>query len=237
MSVFNKRVSLDRGLSGLFFLVVLLLASCSNDDSSIAGNILNTGTDGSTSFDPSVLEEAIDALPLESVSIDESDGLIYMREEEKLAGDTYAAMFDLWGSQIFVNISNSEQTHTGAVLLLLERYAITDPVATNGAGVFVDANLQGLYDTLTAQGSASMVDALMAGAAIEEIDIIDIDAQLDSYVDNQDIILVYENLLRGSRNHLRAFVRNLEVQGITYQPQYLSQDVYDSIISTDIEAG
>jgi hypothetical protein len=146
-------------------------------------------------------------------------------------------MFDIWGSKIFNNISNSEQTHTDAVLILLDRYGITDPVGTNDVGIFVNATLQGLYDTLIAQGSASLVDALLVGAAIEEIDIIDIQTQLDSYVDNQDIALVYDNLLKGSRNHLRAFVRNLEAQGMIYLPQYLSQDVYDSIINADLETG
>jgi hypothetical protein len=38
------------------------------------------------------------------------------------------------------------------------------------------------------------------------------------------IQLVYENLMKGSRNHLRAVVSNLERQaGETYQPQYLGR--------------
>jgi hypothetical protein len=88
-----------------------------------------------------------------------------------------------------------------------------------------------------AQGSASLIDALLVGAAIEEIDIIDIQNLVDALDGNDDIALVYENLMKGSRNHLRAFVRNLEGQGVVYQPQYLSQDVYDAIINADFEAG
>ena len=46
---------------------------------------------------------------------------------------------------------------------------------------------------------------------------------------------MYENLLKGSRNHLRAFVRTLERQGISYEPVYLEQEVYDVIIGTSTE--
>ncbi len=42
--------------------------------------------------------------------------------------------------------------------------------------------------------------------------------------DNEDVKLVYENLMKGSMNHLRAFMRNLEKYGVTYEPQYLSAD-------------
>ena len=76
----------------------------------------------------------------------------------------------------------------------------------------------------------------MAGAAIEEIDIRDLKEQM-SFVESEDIRTVYENLMRGSRNHLRAFVRNLSMRDITYKPQYLSQKEYDEIINSPNEPG
>jgi hypothetical protein len=49
---------------------------------------------------------------------------------------------------------------------------------------------------------------------------------------------VFENLLKGSRNHLRAFVSTMARQtGETVQPQYLSQDAYDAIINSATETG
>jgi len=72
------------------------------------------------------------------------------------------------------------------------------------------------------------------GAAIEEIDIIDLKKALLE-IDNQDIVLVYQNLLKGSRNHLRAFVNALAGQGVTYAPQYMALADFQAIISTPME--
>jgi len=80
-----------------------------------------------------------------------------------------------------------------------------------------------------AQGSLSVKDALLTGAAIEEIDILDLEEYM-AQTDREDILLVYDNLKRGSENHLRAFVNNLDRQRIEYAPQYLSQKEYDRII-------
>jgi hypothetical protein len=94
--------------------------------------------------------------------------------------------------------------------------------------------LQGLYTQLAASGAVSLVEALKVGAAIEEIDMLDINSAL-LRVDNQDIVLVYQNLLKGSRNHLRAFVSNLLQQGVSYVPQYMYPAAYAAIISAPME--
>ena len=219
-----------------FFLILTsLTTSCSNEDVGGSADVTATSSGGSASFDEDKLTDALSDLPIEGLSDNEIAGLKFMREEEKLARDTYITMFEIWDSIIFYNISNSEQTHTDAVLELLERYNIVDPVGDNVIGVFTDITLQDLYDTLIAQGSASLIDALLVGAAIEEIDIIDIQEQIDNYVDNQDIALVYDSLLKGSRNHLRSFTSNLEKQCVIYQPQYLSQQVYDEMVNSAAE--
>jgi len=220
----------------IFLTLPFYITGCSSSDSDDEEiSITATDDDGSTSVDDVVLTDVLDALPLDGLSSAESDGLVFMREEEKLAYDVYIYLFDLWGSKVFDNIANSELTHTDAMLTLLVRYNITDPVGSNAAGVFVDTSLQDLYDTLTAQGTASLIDALIVGAIIEEVDIIDIQALVDALEGNEDIALVYESLLKGSRNHLRAFVSNLENKGEIYQPQYLSQEVYDAIMNADFE--
>ena len=116
---------------------------------------------------------------LDDLSDNEAAGLVFMREEEKLARDVYIYLYETWGQKTFDNIAVSEQAHTDAMLELLHKYGIDDPVGDNPEGIFVDQNLQGLYDTLTATGSASLIDALLVGAAIEEIDLIDIKHLVD----------------------------------------------------------
>lgn len=50
--------------------------------------------------------------------------------------------------------------------------------------------------------------------------------------------LVYGNLLKGSRNHLRSFTGNLESRtGVTYEPEYLTVDQYEVIVSAPMERG
>lgn len=161
----------------------------------------------------------------------ETADLLYMREEEKLAHDVYMYLYDLWGLPVFNNIASSESTHTASVLALLNRYGIADPAAGLTEGQFQNAELQALYDTLIQQGGLSLADALKVGAAIEEIDIFDLQDTIANTA-QADIRLVYENLLAGSANHLRAFVNTLQMQtGATYQAQYLSTEAYEAILA------
>jgi hypothetical protein len=154
-----------------------------------------------------------------------------MREEEKLARDVYITLNELWNRRVFGNISGSEQRHMDAIKTLIDRYQLDDPVGVDSLGMFKNKTLQELYNKLIEQGSVSLIEALKVGALIEEIDILDIQNELNEQVDNQDINFVYSNLLKGSYNHLRAFVRNLNRTGVIYIPQKLSENEYLSIIS------
>ena len=102
----------------------------------------------------------------------EIDGLLYMREEEKLAQDVYTSLYQTWNLPVFKNISASEQSHFDALGVLIQRYGLTDPANTQ-AGVFTNPDLQALYNDLMSQGKHSISEALMVGAAIEEIDILE----------------------------------------------------------------
>ena len=154
--------------------------------------------------------------------------LVFLREEERLAGDVYDALGDLWGVQIFDNIGESEDRHTDAVLQLLETYGIDDPAADLPAGQYDDPVLQALYDDLIAQGTVSLVDALHVGATIEDLDIVDL-RERASGIDDIDAVLA--SLEQGSMNHLAAFVGQLERRGEGYVAQYLTQEEVDAIVA------
>lgn len=162
------------------------------------------------------------------ISKAEAADLLFMREEEKLARDVYITLYDEWGQRVFENISQSEQRHMDAVLGLIENYSLEDPALD--FGLFADVELQELYNTLIASGMNTRLDALMVGALIEEVDMEDIVHAMER-TDKADILNVYANLLAGSENHLRAFVRNIEaITGETYVAQVLSQEEVDAIL-------
>jgi hypothetical protein len=168
-------------------------------------------------------------IPASDLNEEEISALLFMREEEKLARDVYNALYAIWGQPTFTNIASSEQMHMDEIKLLLDRYNLADPALEPGS--FTDPNLGALYDQLVAQGSASLTDALKVGAAIEEIDILDLQERL-AQTDNADLQQVFNNLMMGSYNHLNAFVSVLSMQtGETYVPQYLSAEAYATTVT------
>jgi len=142
----------------------------------------------------------------------EASDLIFLREEEKLARDVYLALYDAWGTPIFLNISSSEQKHTDAVANLIAKYGLEDPVVDDTPGVFANPVLAQLYIDLVAQGSeetATLADALEVGVFIEELDIHDIKDLMLPDATQTDVQRVLSNLLAGSYNHLDAFTKSL----------------------------
>lgn len=234
---------------GIAAITVVALAACSsgpsnNATSNGAGEVatgsatgpdpVQVDSDGVTDIPAGSLQPHLDALPVATLTAQEQAGLIWMREEEKLAGDVYAALYDQWSTPIFANIAAAEQTHTDAVKVLLDRYAIADPSAGTAPGTFTDPDIQALYTTLVSQGSTSLVAALTVGSTIEDLDIADLQARTTT---TPDIALVYANLEKGSRNHLRAFTTQLASNGATYTPTHITQAAFDAIVSSGIERG
>lgn len=169
---------------------------------------------------------------LELTNLEKQD-LIFLREEEKLARDVYLYAFEKYQEQIFYNISQSEQQHMNSVLYLLNKYNLEDP-AIEALGIFSNQDLQQLYTQLAAQVDISLIEALKVGATIEDLDIKDI-AEFESNTQNIDILNVYSSLTCGSRNHLRGFVFELDLNGISYTPQFISVEEYNEIIDSEKE--
>ena len=138
----------------------------------------------------------------------EIDGLLFMREEEKLARDSYLTLYNKWHLPIFSKIANSELMHMTRVKDLLDRYGLPDPAAGKAVGEFTNPVLQQLYDDLMAQGSLSSTEALKVGVTIEEVDIKDLKDNIAA-TNKTDILQVYNNLLNASYNHLSAFNNQL----------------------------
>ena len=185
------------------FITAIMLSNCSNEN--------NNAT----------------SVPLTQAEIND---LKFLREEEKLARDVYLYAFNKHQAVIFNNISQSEQTHMNSVLNLMNKYGIPDSASTE-TGVFNNPDLQTLYNSLTKQADISLIEALKAGATIEDLDINDIDNFTVNTI-KPDLLNVYGNLNCGSKNHIRAFTSQLEINGSTYVPQFISLEEYNVILNS-----
>ena len=183
----------------------------------------------SSSCSKSNLEEVLSSSPLEQK---DKEALLFMLEEEKLARDTYTYINDLWSISQFANIKKSEQSHMNSISTLLTKSNVEHTILP--VGVFENRELQNLYNQFINDAAISASKALQIGATIEDLDIVDLENYKISTT-NSAIIKVFNNLLCGSRNHLRSFVKAIINNGDTYTPQYLTQTKYNSIITASQE--
>lgn len=174
-----------------FLILAILLTSCSD----LLTDRYNA--------DPYDVKKSTELTPGE-LSEEEAAGLIYMRQEEKVARDVYIELGQTWDMNIFTNIVSSEQSHMDAVKRMIIKYELEDPVISDEVGVFSDPVFQQMYDDFVLQGQQSPAEAILVGQAIETQDILDLTYQL-TFVDNMDIIKMYNKLLDASERHLSSF--------------------------------
>lgn len=183
--------------------------------------------------------------------------LLFMRAEEKLAHDVYLNLGVKFPDYaVFSNIVNSETKHVETMLNKIVQFGLTDPNFNDGPGEFnadnygeyFTKNYNALIDVDAAE--IPLLQALKNGALIEELDMHDIiycpEVIVETvgditdeygcgmeYTDAKALIRSYGNLLDGSENHLRAFVRTIETtfpEEYPYLAQYLSQEEVDEIL-------
>ena len=130
--------------------------------------------------------------------------LKYLIEEEKLARDVYTYLAKNVTTQKFSNISRSEQTHMNYMAALLTKYKLTNPTTGKAAGVFVNKDIQALYNALTKEGKVGIVQAFGVGVKIEDVDIASL-KQLLAKSMPADVKTALDLLLAASYNHLDAF--------------------------------
>jgi hypothetical protein len=114
--------------------------------------------------------------------------------------------------------------------VLIEKYNLDDPIISDEIGLFTNQELGELYKDLINKGNQSLQSALEVGATIEDLDIYDLEKAMEE-TSNEDIVKVYTNLRNGSENHMRAFVKQLESNGGTYEAQYISSERLMEILS------
>jgi hypothetical protein len=120
------------------------------------------------------------------------------------------------------------------MLALLEKHDVPDPACGLEIGEFRDPEMQALYAQLVAQGLESLEGAVQVGLLIEELDIADLRAA-SRRTDKPEILAVYADLERGSRNHLRAFYRWMRRLDVSYAPAHLAREDFISIAESGHE--
>jgi len=220
-------------LVGLF---ALMFASCTTDSDSLASKslaILNVSTEGISTIQVnnvcSVFVETAD------LTADEIEFLYAIREDEKLAKDVTEAFAAKYPTSIaFRNIAKAEATHIAAIENVLGYYEIEFP-ALGSTGVFANEARQNQYNTMIAKDT-SLVATYKATAYLEEQSIAVFTAVTPN-ITNANIQIIVSNLLRGSSNHFRAYIRQLTTLGETYLPTLLNQTTYDEIINSPYGQG
>ena len=168
-----------------------------------------------------------------AITESEKAAIIFVVQEEKVAHDFYAAMYELHGITPFRSISKSEGLHMDKAKNLIDHFGIEDPNTEyyDTPGKFKTLKFQAMYDDLVRGGSKSIQDALIESAKFEELDIVDIE-KLISTVQNEYIKSTFGSLTGISKDHLKAIVRELSERGIEYSPSYLSKDELNSIVKS-----
>lgn len=226
-------------LLGFGLIALAVLAACGDlsfrEPEGLA-NVTRVDEQGYTDVDLDALDGALADLSMGQLSEAEVEAILYLREVEKLARDVLRVLGEQWDAEVFRRVAESENTHTEAIKALIDRYKLWDPSSVTWDGYYNNEELLALYRQLVRQGERSRVEALRVGATIEEISILDL-REYRAEADDEDVQMVYENLLRASRNHLRLFVAQLWQEGETYERTYLRQNLFDEIVGTPPEPG
>lgn len=203
---------------------LVLSSSCTkgivDTDETVLINAENTDLKSATIPATCILTGTIADVPITGCTITgtvtetEAAGLLFMREEEKMARDIYAYMYEKYKLPVFGNITKSENAHMSAVLRLIVGFNIPDN-STNNPGEFTNTQIAELYNQLIEMGNVSSIEALKVGVLIEQTDIADLQRVLLP-VENASVKTVYTNISKGSEAHLKAYTWNLKVRGVVY---------------------
>ena len=174
-------------------------------------------------------QNIIDSIPLVSLTHEQKETLAYMWDEERLARDLYLALNSLTPSNTLYNIAtNAETQHIISVEALIKKYDLNILNTTDFSGgysaealeaindnEFITPVLTTLYNDLYTLGSQSLEDALKAGCMVEVTDINDLDRDIEIVEGAEDVVIVFENLRKGSYSHYWAFDGALKNMGVS----------------------
>jgi len=218
-------------------LSMALLSGCMvvTSEGPLPPPLAETTIDGWTELNAEAVDELDYSHTHGILSVEAMEGLVFLRNSERLAEDLARDFMNLYGSHPFFGQSEAERSHGEAVSRLLDRYAIHDSIEDQLAGDYSDPFWQSEYDFYRVQGELGYIDALLASLEIQEAALVDL--RYWSELSESDVVVVevFRALLLATRNHLRLLNNELESVGFEYMPVYLSQPEYDRIVYGPLE--
>ncbi len=156
-------------------------------------------------------------------------------ERKRLAVELGNQFAGMWGLSVFALVSTGDTGAISDLYKLVFRYgAFSGEMAT--AGEFSDSALQDLYDALLAQGATSLSGAVQAMLAVKELEIQQLSAAIGG-TDKEDLLVVYQNLLKVTQNQLRALNGHILMFVSAYAPQYLDAATFEAIMTSAMVNG
>ena len=218
-----------------FLILAISLTSCDKESEFLPRSVDMLDVDRATGYSKinfSFARTHINNLPFEVLSHKEEQGLMFLREEEKVITDFYTTIRNTWDNLILENLGSSEKTHFNATVILVNKYSLIDPIDQFGVGEFPNAGMQAYYDYLISEGNKSVEDTYKMASLAGEANIVSLKNQLSRITNNQDFRLLYNNLMATSRNHLRITVNHFERLGGTYVPRILNEMDFREIMES-----
>jgi len=152
------------------------------------------------------------------------EAYLHLFNAERVAADVLAALSKKWGGRPFSKLAEAEATHVAAVGRILGRTGNSS--ADTEQGKYSMPEFQALYDAMVKRGSASLEEALSAGAELEEMSLRDLQAWRREEKDTE-ARKVLDALIQGSANHLQACLEGRKALGLKeYVPKYLSAEEF-----------
>lgn len=164
----------------------------------------------------------------ESLDSTTASKVLYLHDQEKLAFDLNWEFLEKWDDPVFQTLGALERGHKDGLLLLMRDYGLEPLVTTGTEGVYGIADHTEAYATLHSQGWASLLGAYQATAYVEEWDILEMRALIES-TSEQAVHQTLAKLLSNAENHLRMLVSRIHGLGNDYRAQLLGQADVDDI--------
>lgn len=185
-----KTIKLNTALSIL--IAVIILSSCSKSDDP------DKSFNNSSSLNSS-----------ENLSGQELEGLVFLAEKQKLHRDFYLTTFVNTENKLIEKLYISDRQSLDLISAMLEKYGEEKSILNLDVGTFRLYEIQMEYDVSIQSNEKGIDQILTTAIQLEKSMMNDIRMYMDQVDGNDDIVLMYNNLLTELYNQLELLEANI----------------------------